>query len=135
MQKKKYLTTPLNCCTNFYTQVVLTWIMPSLHHLYKSKPHQYVSWIIGHEGKGSLTSYLRKKMWALELNAGIEEVGFDHSSMYGLFNVSIELTREGAEHLKEVIDAIYSYIKLMQRAGPQKRIFDELCQIEKTNFR
>jgi len=47
-----------------FLQLELTWAMPSLLHLYKSKPHQYISWIIGHEGKGSLISYLRKKMWS-----------------------------------------------------------------------
>jgi nardilysin len=42
-------------------QVELTWALPSLLHKYKSKPHQYVSWILGHEGQGSLLAYLRKK--------------------------------------------------------------------------
>lgn len=42
-------------------QVDLTFALPSLLHMYKSKPHMYVSWLLDHEGKGSLLSYLREK--------------------------------------------------------------------------
>lgn len=30
-------------------------------HMYRSKPDEYISSLIGHEGKGSLIAYLRKK--------------------------------------------------------------------------
>ncbi|KAK0085743.1 hypothetical protein PV325_004480 [Microctonus aethiopoides] len=116
-------------------QIELTWAMPSLYHLYRAKPHQYVSWIIGHEGKGSLISYLRKKMWALDICSGNDESGFEHSSMYALFNLSITLTDEGYAHLKEVLDAIFSYINMMRKLGPQQRIYDEIHMIEDTNFK
>ncbi|XP_015122355.1 nardilysin-like [Diachasma alloeum] len=116
-------------------QIELTWAMPSLHHLYRAKPHQYVSWVIGHEGKGSLISYLRKKMWCLDVFSGNGESGFEHSSMYALFSLSLVLTDEGHSHLKEVLDAIFSYITMMRKLGPQKRIFDEIRMIEDTNFR
>lgn len=116
-------------------QVELTWTMASLLHLYKSKPHQYVSWIIGHEGKGSLISYLRKKMWCLDVFSGNGESGFEHSSMYALFSLTLVLTDEGHRCLKEVLDAVFSYINLVRREGPQKRIYDEIHKIEETNFR
>ena len=109
--------------------------MPPLHHLYKSKPHQYVSWIVGHEGKGSLISYLRKKMWCLDIFSGNAEGGFEHSSMYALFSLALILTDEGHKHLKEVLDAVFSYINMLRKGGPQKRIYDEIYLIEKTNFK
>lgn len=109
--------------------------MPPLHDLYKSKPHQYVSWIIGYEGKGSLISYLRRKMWCLGIFSGNEESGFEHSSMYALFNLSLMLTEQGHKHLPEVLNAIFSFINLMRKEGPQKRIYDEIYQIKETNFR
>lgn len=109
--------------------------MPPLHHLYKSKPHQYVSWIIGHEGKGSLINYLRKKMWCLDIFCGNGEGGFEHSSMYALFSLSLVLTDEGHNHFKEVLEAVFSYINMLHREGPQKRIFDEIQQIENIDFR
>ncbi|XP_023349391.1 nardilysin [Eurytemora carolleeae] len=40
-------------------QIDLTWSLPSTLDRYRSKPLHYLSWIIGHEGKGSLLSFLR----------------------------------------------------------------------------
>ncbi|XP_012524901.1 nardilysin isoform X2 [Monomorium pharaonis] len=117
------------------SQLEVTWTMPSLLHLYKSKPHQYISWIIGHEGKGSLISYLRKKMWSLDMFSGNSESGFEHSSMYALLKLTVVLSYEGQQHLEEVLDAIFSFINLLKREGPQKRIYDEIYKIEENNFR
>jgi nardilysin len=46
-------------------QVDLFWALPPLMHEYRSKPLHYLAWIIGHEGRGSLLAFLRKKVWAL----------------------------------------------------------------------
>lgn len=98
----------------------LTWALPSLLHLYKSKPHQYVSWLLGHEGKGSLLSYLREKyvfvlngrkqrlirflrVWVLGIYTGNGESGCEHNSMFTLFTMSLILTEEGMKHLTEVL--------------------------------
>ena len=44
---------------------------------YRTDPLGYLSHIVGYEGKGSLTSYLRNKVWALSLAAGCAEDGFE----------------------------------------------------------
>ncbi|XP_003401691.1 nardilysin isoform X1 [Bombus terrestris] len=116
-------------------QVELTWCMPPLHDMYKSKPHHYISWIVGYEGKGSLISYLREKMWCLGIFSGNAERGFEHNSMYGLFSLSLMLTEQGHKHLPEVLNATFSFINLMRKEGPQKRIYDEIRQIKEMNFR
>jgi nardilysin len=46
-------------------QVDLAWALPPLTGKYRAKPLHYLAWIIGHEGRGSLLSFLRKKVWAL----------------------------------------------------------------------
>ncbi|XP_053986881.1 nardilysin-like isoform X2 [Hylaeus volcanicus] len=120
---------------NDVCQVELTWSMRPMHDWYASKPHQYVSWIIGDEGNGSLISYLRKKMWCLDIVTGNNESGFEHSSMYALFTLSLILTEQGFKHLQEVLNATFSFLNLMHKKGPQKRIFDEIQQIENTSFR
>jgi secreted Zn-dependent insulinase-like peptidase len=43
-------------------QIDLGWALPPLTKEYRKKPLHYLSWVIGHEGKGSLISYLRKKV-------------------------------------------------------------------------
>nr|XP_033337586.1 nardilysin-like isoform X2 [Megalopta genalis] len=116
-------------------KVELTWVMPPLHDMYKSKPHEYVSQVIGHKGKGSLMSYLKKKMWCLNICSEVEESGFEHSSMYLLFGLSLKLTEQGCEHLQEVLNAVFSYINMVRREGPQKRMYDEMHKIREMSFR
>ncbi|CAI5991840.1 unnamed protein product, partial [Closterium sp. NIES-64] len=48
-------------------QVSLMWTLPCLHAEYASKPHDYLSHLIGHESSGSLLSLLKAKGWATEL--------------------------------------------------------------------
>ena len=43
------------------TKLDVTFCLQSLVREYKTKPYDFVGFLLGHEGKGSLTSYLRKK--------------------------------------------------------------------------
>lgn len=69
---------------------------------YKCKPHHYLSFLLGHEGKGSLLAYLRKKLWSMDLAAGIDDSGLGSNSLFSLFSISIHLTDDGFAHLSEV---------------------------------
>jgi len=109
--------------------------MPSLLHLYKSKPHSYILWIIKHEGEGSLIDYLRKKQWSSDFLRDNSEDEFEQNSIYTLFNFILDLSHEGLQHVLEVLDAIFSFINLLKRKGPQKRIYDEIYKITENNFR
>lgn len=53
-------------------------------------------------GEGSLISFLRKKVWAMNLSAGNEGDGFDFNVTGTLFNINIILTKAGFENLREV---------------------------------
>ncbi|XP_063628856.1 nardilysin-like [Cydia splendana] len=117
------------------TEVHLTWSMRSLISEYESKPHQYISYLLGHEGKGSLLSYLRKKVWALGIYTGNSESGIDYTSMYSLFSTQVVLTKDGLDHIDEVLEAIFSYINMLKHLGPSERVYDEIKTIEETSFR
>jgi nardilysin len=43
------------------SKLFVTFLLPSLEKHYKSKPHDYISYIIQHEGVGSLSSFLKRK--------------------------------------------------------------------------
>lgn len=43
------------------SKLFMTFLLPSMEKYYKSKPHDYLAYIIQHEGVGSLSSYLKKK--------------------------------------------------------------------------
>jgi secreted Zn-dependent insulinase-like peptidase len=48
----------------------LTWVLPELFHAYLTKPTSYIDTTLGHEGEGTLFSFLRRKGWATSLMAG-----------------------------------------------------------------
>ncbi|KAK4875109.1 hypothetical protein RN001_011531 [Aquatica leii] len=116
-------------------QVDLTFPIPSLLQMYRSKPHVYVSWLLGYQGKNSLFSYLRKKVWVLSLYAGNSESGAEFNSIYATFTINLVLTKEGFDNLKSIIESIFSYITLLKKVGPSERIFKEIQCIEEISFR
>lgn len=90
---------------------------------------------MGNEGKGSLLSYLRKKLWAVDLGAGTESSGMGSTKLLSMFTISASLTDDGFDHLDDVLEAIFSYLKLLQLAGPKESIFREIQNIEENAFR
>ncbi|KAG5344915.1 NRDC protein, partial [Acromyrmex heyeri] len=61
-QIEKVLTKTKSHISHVMFQQEITWAMPVPPDFYNNKSHEYIAWIIRHGGKGSLTSYLRKKM-------------------------------------------------------------------------
>ncbi|EGI70965.1 Nardilysin, partial [Acromyrmex echinatior] len=113
--------------------VQLTWALPSFSDFSKCNSYQYISKIIRYEGEGSLISYLRQKIWSPLDN--IFNCMSQQNSLYGLMQLTIELTSEGLKHLEDVLDAIFSFINLLKRAGPQKEIYNDIYECQQNNFR
>ncbi|CAG10333.1 unnamed protein product, partial [Tetraodon nigroviridis] len=99
----------------------ITWALPPQEKHYRVKPLHYISWLIGHEGTGSILSLLRKKCWALALFGGNSETGFDQNTTYSIFSISITLTDEGFQNFYQVTHLVFQYLKMLQRLGPQQR--------------
>nr|XP_033772591.1 nardilysin [Geotrypetes seraphini] len=114
--------------------LTISWALPSQEQFYRVKPLHYISWLIGHEGQGSILSTLRKKFWALALFGGNSEIGFEQNTTYSIFCVSITLTDEGYKHFYEVTHIVFQYLKMIQQVGPQERIFEEIQKIEANEF-
>uniref|UniRef100_A0A1D1XVB1 Insulin-degrading enzyme n=1 Tax=Anthurium amnicola TaxID=1678845 RepID=A0A1D1XVB1_9ARAE len=113
----------------------LTWTLPCLEKEYLKKPEGYISHLMGHEGKGSLLSFLKAKGWATSLSAGVGDEGTNRSSIAYIFVMSIHLTDSGLEKLYSVIGVVYQYIKLLRASAPQEWIFKELQDIGNMEFR
>lgn len=84
------------------SKIDITWCLGPVVQAYKTKPHHYLSFLLGHEGTGSLLAYLRKKLWCMDLAAGIDESGLGSNSLFSLFSISVHVTDEGFKHLDEV---------------------------------
>jgi insulysin len=103
-------------------ELSLTFPLPGIRQLYKSKPGRQFGSILGHEGEGSLLSYLKKKGWASTLSAGAGSTTNDYASA----SVRVGLTKEGLSEYKQVLKATMSYIDLMRKSDRPDYIFNEL---------
>lgn len=98
---------------------------------YRAKPSDFLSQVIGHEGRGSLLSYLKSKGWAYNLWAG------DRRGLKGFnfFIIGMDLTQDGLAHVNDIITAIFQYVKMLKREGPKQWIYQEMSAINNNRFR
>ena len=84
--------------------------MPAVEPYYHTKPLYYLSHLLGHEGEGSLLSWLKSQNLAEGLSAGL----FSSDQQEAIFSISVQLTPEGRQHYQQIIDATFAYIDLMK---------------------
>jgi insulysin len=109
----------------------ISFAIPSTRHMYESKPGRQLGFILGHEGKGSLLSYLKDKGWAQRLSGGARP----ETKEYGMATIRIGLTPKGQKDYKEIVLATLDYIELMKESGHQSHVYDELktmAELEET---
>ncbi|EDO31509.1 predicted protein [Nematostella vectensis] len=105
-------------------QLEITWTLPCQQQHYRIKPLHYISWLLGHEGPGSVLSLLIKKYCWFEKNTNY--IGFPTGLFLGTFNNSSKF---------QIATIVFQYLEMLRRLGPQKRIYDELHAIEENEFR
>jgi len=96
-----------------------------------SKPGQYLSNLLGHEGEGSLLAVLKSRAWANSLSAGL---GFS-DDVQASFEINIDLSELGFEHIDEIGSLLFSYIELIRTQGVNENYYDELAQLADLDFR
>jgi insulysin len=109
----------------------LTFPIPDQSPLFRTKPGQFISHFIGHEGQGSILSYLKSKGWANHLNAG----AMNGADGFEFFKISMDLTADGLKHYDEVVAAIFRYINLLKQAPVPEWSFKEVQQLCDLAFR
>lgn len=114
-----------------FRMIQLSWLTPAMNHLYRSKPSNYVSHLMGHEGKGSLLSVMKERGWADELSAG-ESLSLEN---FGFFGVTISLTKEGVDHVDDIVELVYAYLKLIREEGIETWIHEESAALADMGFR
>ncbi|KAG6995986.1 putative zinc protease mug138 [Fusarium oxysporum f. sp. conglutinans] len=78
--------------------------------MFATQPSRYISHLIGHEGPGSIMSYIRPKGWANSLNAGAYPVC---PGTPGIFDVQVRLTEDGLKNYPEIVKILFPYIALL----------------------
>ena len=96
-----------------------------------NKPDYFVASLLGHEGVGSLLSYLKEKGWANALGAS------DNADLsdFVTFEVTVELTAKGLAAVDDVCEAIFSYVKMLRETPIPDYVFDENLQLDELEWR
>lgn len=95
------------------------------------KPNYYVAHLIGHEGPGSLLSFLKKKGWANSLGSATDA----ELSDFQTFEVTVELTSKGLAAVDDVVEAVFSYIRMLRIEEIPKYTFDEVLNLSEIEWR
>ncbi|KAJ1309144.1 hypothetical protein OPQ81_004817 [Rhizoctonia solani] len=98
---------------------------------YISKPAAILGHLLGHEGPGSIHAYLKNKGWISYLSAGIHSGGRGFS----FFKITTILTKDGMDHHKEILLAIYRYLEYLKSSPLPTYIYEENKSIAESRFR
>ncbi|CAL1705686.1 unnamed protein product [Somion occarium] len=83
--------------------------LPYQPPFWRHQPGNFLAHFIGHEGPGSLHSYLKHKGWVSALSAGPQPL----ARGIAMFKVTLRLTKEGFENHREITLAVYKYLSLL----------------------
>ncbi|KRW98169.1 Metalloenzyme, LuxS/M16 peptidase-like protein [Pseudocohnilembus persalinus] len=111
-------------------KLVIYWVIEDQLKYYKNCPSNYLSHIIGHEGRNSLYSKLKSEGLILELGCG----KWDQMNLFSYFFVEIELTQKGIQNYEYVLQLVFSFIQMLKTKGPQKHVHDELKIVKELKF-
>ncbi|KAH8339171.1 hypothetical protein KR074_006440, partial [Drosophila pseudoananassae] len=111
--------------------LTISFTTDDLTEFYKSSPDSYLTHLIGHEGKGSILSELRRLGWCNDLMAGHQNT----QNGFGFFDIVVDLTQEGLEHVDDIVKIIFQYLNMIRKEGPKKWIFDECVKLNEMRFR
>ncbi|ARF09651.1 Zn-dependent peptidase [Indivirus ILV1] len=106
-------------------ELIIFWQIPITSKKYK--PLKYISYLLGHEGQGSLYYFLKNNGLCTSLMPGIQY----EDNTFQLYGINIELTEEGLKHIPFIIDCVYKYKETITIS---KDIYQELKITSKIQF-
>ncbi len=112
-------------------QVSYSFPIPATLPHYHKKPVQYVANLVGHEGEGSLHKLLTDKGWISFLAAGDSKIDDGTSAMV----VTIQLTKQGIEHIPEISGYLFEYLTLLQSSKVEQWLYEEQARVAELGFR
>ncbi|KAJ6525427.1 Metalloenzyme, LuxS/M16 peptidase-like protein [Mycena vulgaris] len=105
----------------------LEWQPPFWRH----KPATFLSHFVGHEGPGSVHSYLKSKGWITTLSCGPQNLARGLST----FKVTVYLTIDGFKNHREVSLAVFKFLTLLRESQFEAFHQRELVTLSTTKFR
>ncbi|MCB1683217.1 MAG: insulinase family protein [Pseudomonadales bacterium] len=105
--------------------------IPATEAYYRTKPADYLTNLLGHEGEGSLHQSLKARGLIESLAAGTNR--FDDRNAF--LSINIELTEEGWNDIPAITEALFGYIALLNREEPEAWRYDEQARVAELGFR
>ena len=115
-------------------RLLLQWQLPPMQRDYRQKNEEYVCHLLGHEGEGSIVSYLKEQGLATFVEAGCNGSNFESNSLFTLLRVQLLLTAKGLSNWMYVAQIVVQYIAMLRSIGPQEWIFRELQRIAQLEY-
>ncbi|KAI0093889.1 insulin-degrading enzyme [Irpex rosettiformis] len=109
----------------------LSFPIPYQAPYWKYQPSSFISHFLGHEGPGSVHSYLKHKGWITALSSGVQQYGRG----MGNLRVTIQLTKEGFESISSVMLTVYKYLSLLRSSELSPWYQKEISDLSALNFR
>eukprot|EP01082_Thalassiosira_pseudonana_P002309 g2198.t1 g2198 contig11:912012-915958(+) len=94
--------------------LTLTWQIPSMCSHWRTKPHDYLAHLLGHEASGSILSALKERGLAMGCSAGVGDDGLGDASTHALFRFQVTLSRLGVKQWEEVVEVVFAYIGMLR---------------------
>ncbi|KAN0077101.1 Metalloenzyme, LuxS/M16 peptidase-like protein [Tylopilus felleus] len=104
----------------------LAWEPP----FWKYKPGHFLSHILGHEGPGSLHSYLRGKEWITSLDTAHQTLGRG----FAMFKITTILTKEGFDNYRSVVLSTFKYLSLLRSSDIPPWYQSEVAMMARAHF-
>lgn len=112
-------------------KLTLLWELPShFASMQDSKPEKIVGYVLGHEGKKSLLSNLKKEKLAEAIACGGQIVGGKNFAFY----LEVTLTDMGTKNVDEVIMQCFQAIANFQKKGVPSYLYDDLHTMDTINY-
>ncbi|KAI8989729.1 insulin-degrading enzyme [Trametes punicea] len=105
--------------------------LPYLPPLWRYKPASFLAHFLGHEGPGSLHSYLKQKGWITGLSAGPQNL----ARGFAMFKVTLYMTPQGFEQYETLILSVFKYISMLRASEFPAWYQRERSLISATRFR
>ncbi|KAI0005889.1 Metalloenzyme, LuxS/M16 peptidase-like protein [Russula compacta] len=115
---------------NFHALEISFPIDEQISH-WRFKPGGYLANIIGHEGAGSLHSYLKERGWVTTLSTGVQDLGRG----FATFKITLYLSENGFQNHREVGMAAFKYISMLRSTDLSPLHQAEVSSLSDIRFR
>ncbi len=110
--------------------LVISWQIPNTDKFYEYKPMEYITYLLGHKGEGSVSYNLRQNN--LITSYGIDYL--ENSKYFEMYSIIIELTDKGYNHIPSIVDCINEYINTIKNLCTHEWIHNELIKLNQLDF-